>query len=536
MSSIASSCRSRAGRLPLLAIVFALIVAPACSQTEVRPPESDQHLRLAGSVFGLQTLDPALVRDVDSAFLARQIFRGLMKLDATLQPVPELAASVEISEDGLTYRFRLHEGLTFHNGSSIDADAVVASFNRASDPALAEGNGHDLPAAPYFDDIVGAEERFEGTAATISGIQALDDLTVEFALIRPSASFLMKLTGSPAAIVDSSESGSSDWWAGRNGSGPFMVSEYSEADRLELAAFEDYAGGEPRLKRISIRLGTSANQPFNLYEGEQIDFASVPGWAVDRVQSPGSSLHEQLVVTDLLSTTYIAFNLNQAPFDDPDVRRMIAAGFDVERLVEIALDGRVTMAAGMVPPGIESQTWSSTTMPFDIAAAEGFRNESDLEVAPVIVEAGGWIGGVASAVLGRDLGISLIALDQSWPEFVDRLGQRDMPAFVLTWVADFPAPENMLTALLRTGSADNYSGYSNPEFDRLVDRAAIEADPDLRADLFLRAQQVALDDVAVIPLYHGMSYTLVQPWVRGLTITEIGILGLEDVWIESEPS
>lgn len=520
----------------MLAILFVLIVAPACSLSEDRSPESDQHLRLAGSVFGLQTLDPALVRDVDSAFLSRQIFRGLMKLDADLQPVPELAATIEVAEDGLTYRFRLHDGLTFHNGSPIDAGAVVASFNRASDPALAGGNGHDLSSAPYFDDIVGAEERFNGTASTISGIQAVDDLTVEFALIRPSASFLMKLTGSPASIVDSSEAGSGDWWAGRNGSGPFMVSDYSEAEQLELVAFEDFAGGEPRLKRITVRLGTSANQPFNLYEGQQIDIASVPGWAVDRVQSPGSSLHEQLVVTDLLSTTYIAFNLTQPPFDDPDVRKMIAAGFEVERLVEIALDGRVTMAAGMIPPGIEGQSWDSMTMPFDIAAAEGFRDSSELDVSPVIVEAGGWIGGVASAVLGRDLGINLIALDQSWPEFVDRLSQRDMPAFVLTWVADFPAPENMLTALLRSGSADNYSGYSNPEFDRLVDLAAIEADPDRRADLFLQAQQVALDDIAVIPLYHDMSYTLVQPWVRGLTITEIGILGLEDVWIESEPS
>lgn len=487
-------------------------------------------------MFGIQTLDPALVRDVDSSYLARQIFRGLMKLDADLQPVPELAETVEVSGNGLIYRFRLHAGLTFHNGSMIDANAVVDSFNRASDPVLAGGNGLDLSAATYFDDIAGARERFEGTAAAISGIQALDDLTVEFALIRPSASFLMKLTGSPAAIVDVSNAIGDTWWAGENGSGPFKVSSYSEDERLELVAFRNYAAGEPRLNRITVRLGTSANQPFNLYEAEEIDIAPVPGWAIDRVQSPGNTLHDQLVVTDLLSTTYIAFNLNLPPFDDPDVRRMIASGFAVEPLVDIALDGRATRAAGMIPPGIEGEHWASSTSRFDLAAAEGFLDNASIDVAPVVVEPGGWIGGIAASVLARDLGVELIVLDLSWPELVERLSDRDMPAFVLTWVADFPSPENMLTGLLRTGSADNYSAYSNPEFDRLVDLAGVEPDPERRTELFLEAQQIALDDVAVIPLYHGMSYTLVQPWVQGLIVTEIGILGLETVWIESEPS
>ncbi len=519
-----------------MAILVLLVVAPACAETIERPPESDQHLRLAGPVFGLQSLDPALVRDVDTAFLARQIFRGLMKLDADLAPVPDLASGVEVSADNLVYVFTLKPGLTFHDGTLLTARAVVDSFNRASDPALAGGNGHDLPSAPYFDDIAGAAERFDGVAASISGIRALDDLRVEFTLVRPSASFLMKLTGSPAAIADASAAHGGDWWTGEHGTGPFKVAKYSAGEELELVAFEDYAGGPPRLKKITVRLGTNASQPFNLYEDEQIDITSVPGWAIDRVQSPGSVLNEQLTVSKLLSTTYIALNHDMPPFDDPAVRKMFAAGFDIDRLIEIGLDGRVSRAYGMVPPGIEGQDWITRPVAFDLAAAAVFRDQSRMDVLPVIVEPGGWIGGVAATVLERDLGVELIVLDQAWPEFVERLQRRDMPAFVLTWVADFPAPENILTALLRTGSSDNYSGYSNPEFDRLVDEAAVEPDPVRRSALFLAAQQVALDDVAVIPLYHDMSYTLVKPWVQGLTITEIGILGLETVWIESEPS
>jgi ABC-type oligopeptide transport system substrate-binding subunit len=123
-------------------------------------------------------------------------------------------------------------------------------------------------------------------------------------------------------------------------------------------------------------------------------------------------------------------------------------------------------------------------------------------------------------------------VDQPWPEFTQRLSQRDLPGFVLTWVADFPDPENVLATLLRTGSPDNYLGYSNLSFDRLVQAANAETDVQRRRELYLEAQQLAIDDAVIIPLYHEMSYTLVQPWVRGLVVTEIGILALEDVWIE----
>jgi oligopeptide transport system substrate-binding protein len=523
----------------IASLLVILLVAGSCSATDRGGDRrhGDQHLRLAGSTFGLQTIDPAMVRDVESAFVARQVFRGLMRLDETLTPVPELAETVEVSADGLVYTFRLHEDLTFHAGNRIDADAVVRSFNRAADPDLASGAGQDLTAATYFSDIVGIENRLNGSAGTISGISALDALTVEFTLSRPVATFLMKLTGSPAAIIDTQQATGDGWWHEANGSGPFAIESYNAGESLVLEAFDDFVGGTPELRRVTLLLGSSAMQPMNLYEAGTIDVANVPGWAIDRIETSSDPLNSHLVRLEQLSTTYIAFSFDNDMYDDLEVRRAMAAGFDLDLMIELGYAGRVARASGMVPPGILATRWEADTIDFDLSAAQSSLDQADPGVDELeIVEPGAGVSSTLHAVLGRDLGLNVIAIDQPWPEFASRLPNRDLPAFVLTWVADFPDPENMLATLLRTGSPDNYSGYSNPEFDDLVDRALVEDDEQARIDLYLQAQQLVIDDVAVIPLYHGMSYTLVQPWVRGLEITEIGILGLENIWIESDSS
>jgi oligopeptide transport system substrate-binding protein len=523
--------------LILAGLVLLLAIAASCSigASDDSSLGGEQHLRLAGSAFGISTLDPALVRDVETAFLSRQVFRGLMSLDSTLQPVPDLASDVEVLENGMRYRFRLHPDLQFHNGNPIDADAVVSSFNRASNPDLGSGDGTDLSAATYFSDIEGIGERLSGHVDSISGLQVVDDLTVDIILSRPAANFLLKMTGAPAFVVDVSTVDVDGWWNQANGSGPFIVESFDVAERLVLVANREYPGGGPRLDKVTVLFGSQSSQPLNLYEAGSIDVTSVPGWAIDRVQSPGDPLHPHLIAIEQMSTTYLAFNMSFPPYDDDRVRRAIASGFDVDRLVELSYSGRVARAAGMIPPGVGDREWESDPVPFDLAKSRDLLDESAGRRATArVVEPGGGVSSVIRAVLQRDLDLELVVLDQPWPDFAERLSRRDLPALVLTWVADYPDPENTLATLLRTGSPDNFGNYSNPEFDRLVDEAAVEQDQERRAQLYLDAQQIALDDVAVIPLYHGKSYTVIQPWVQGLEVTEIGILSLENVWIESE--
>ncbi|RIK47291.1 MAG: hypothetical protein DCC58_00295 [Chloroflexi bacterium] len=506
-----------------------VLIAPA----PFNPPavDDEQRLVMTGSTSGPVTLDPALLRDAGAAFLARQVFRGLVRLDNDLQVQPDLAERVEISANGLEYTFTLRAGATFQDGTPLNAAAVAASLDRACDPELAGGDGFALPAAIYLIDILGARERLAGQADEIAGIQIVDDVTLRITLERPVASFLFKLAGSPGWVVDTNTATGTNWWREPNGSGPFKVEQLKDDGSIVFSGWDGFWGGAPGLDEIVIRGGVDALQPLNQYEAGDIDITSVPFYAVDRVLSPSDRLHPDLVVVEQLSTTFITLNVGAAPYDDADLRRALLAAFDRRKVAEVMFDGKVRLAEGLVPPGILQRDWPAEYPAVDSRAAAAIAASGEIAQRPRLFEPGGGISSAFRQVLLRDAGLEVDAIDVEWPVFADLLTTGRLPACVLTWIADYPDPANFLTAMFRTGSPDNYMRYSNPEFDALVDDAEVEPDEARRAELYLAAQQLLIDDGVLLPLYHDVDYTLVKPWVHGLTITPIGILSLEDVWI-----
>ncbi len=496
------------------------------------PATGEQRLTLAGSPDGPLTLDPALVRDADSAFIVRQIFRGLVRLDTSLQPVPDLAERIRISGDGLTYTFELRDRASFHDGRLLTAEDVKYSLERATDPALVGGDGRQLPAWAYLRDILGAEERMAGQRPDLPGVEVVDTLTVRIRLARPAPDFLEKLTAPPAFIVDRWDvAQGDDWWRQPNGSGPFVLDRWEEQRLLVLRAYPGYAPGAPVLQEVDIRLGADALEPMNQYERGQLDLVSVPLWALDRVQAPNSPLRQELRVQPLFAGSFVLLNPNIPPLDDPAVRRALIQGFEREKIARVSLNGVVEPASGLVPNGMLGHDWPATLPPYDPATARTVL-QSRLSGEPLLLyTAGSSVPVTLKQVYERDLGIETEVLLMEWPDYLQDLTDRRLPIFVLSWVADYPDPASFLTALFHSGSPDNYLGYHNPEVDRLLDQAAQEPDERVRAQLYAEAQQRILDDFVVIPLYWDVSYLLVKPNVQGLELTPLGILGLERVWI-----
>jgi len=528
-AAVPTAPRSPAGT-PVPAGTETVIEAPPPAPAP--PASGEQRLTLAGSPDGPLTLDPALVRDADSAFIVRQIFRGLVRLDANLQAVPDLAERIRISGDGLVYTFELRDRASFHDGRLLTADDVKYSLERATDPALVGGDGRRLPAWTYLRDILGAEERMAGQRPDLPGVEVVDTLTVRIRLVRPAPDFLTKLSSPPAFIVDRWDvAGGEDWWRTPNGSGPFVLERWEEQRLLVLRAYRSYAPGAPVLQEVDIRLGADALEPMNQYERGQIDLVSVPLWALDRVQAPNSPLRQELRVQPLFAGSFILLNPNLPPLDDPAVRQALVQGFEREKIALVSLNGVVQPAKGLVPDGMLGRDWPATLPPYDPAAARA-AVQSRLSGQPLLLyTAGSGVPVTLKEVYERDLGIQVEVLLMEWPDYLQDLTDRRLPIFVLSWVADYPDPASFLTALFHSASPDNYLGYRNPEVDRLLDSAAQERDEHARAQLYAEAQQRILDDFVVIPLYWDVSYLLVKPHVRGIELTPLGILGLERVWI-----
>lgn len=516
----------------------ATVVIEAQERTRVSDPTGRQELRLAGTIVDPVPLDPAVARDVNSAFMTRQVFRGLTRFDENLEPVPELAQRIEISADGLTYLFQLHENARFADGGPITAEDVVYSLTRALDPATAQEAGAALAGPSYLADIAGAAELIRGETDVLSGAEALDERTIRIQLAQPRATFLMKMASAPAAVVDPDDvARGGEWWRNPNASGPFVVENWQPEQELTLAANENYVGGEPDLRRVTFRLGPSAANPFNLYQADEIDVATVPIPAIDRVADPESPLLGELEISPILSTTYIAFRTDEAPMDDPEIRRAVLLAFPRWKVSDILLSGRQETAHGLIPPGTLGRDWPDVAPEQDVAAAREAIARSSFgsaeNVPPIRIYGASPFGSEAlREVLEDELGLTVDVLDVHWPQFNQGLARKAFPAYELTWVADFPDPETFLWNLFATGSPDNYSEYSNPEFDALLARAAATLDVDARADLYAEAEAALIADNALLPLVHDVRYTLMKPWVKGLDITPLGMLYLENAWLE----
>lgn len=514
------------------------IVITATDESSVATPSGEQVLRLAGPSQGLDTLDPVFARDLNTAFITRQVFRGLTRLDKNLLPVPEIADRIEISADGLTYRFSIRPDATFQNGDPITADDVAFSLTRSVNPETAGGDASALGGPTFLSDIAGFAAIITGSTGELSGLRVIDDATLEITLAAPRSTFLMKLASAPASIVDRSQVESDEQWArSPNGSGPFKVAEWTENEQLILEPYGAFFGGEPTLSRVEIRLGARALQSFNLYQAGEIDIDTLTSNSIDRVLAPEAGMNDELTVTPLFAVDYIALRTDVAPLDDPMVRRALQLGFPRDKIADVTFNGHVQAASGMIPEGMLGQSWPVDWPAYDLEAARQAIADSTYgsaeNIPPIQIFISGYAGAQALRdSLEADLGLRIEVIDVNWPDYLDGLTQRRYPAFELYWGADYPDPESLLWTLFGSGLPDNYGSYSNPRVDELLAEAALEQDPSARAELYSQAQQILIDDAAVIPLYYDVAYTLQKPYVRGLEMTALGILRLDSIWLE----
>jgi ABC-type transport system substrate-binding protein len=530
----------RRSRIWRTLVVFSLVSLLAAALADGSTAQDDRAnaLRLAGPLQGPETLDPAQIRDLSSATLLRQIYRGLVYYDDALNPVPELAESFVMSEDGKSYTFRLRAGATFHDGDRITADDVAFSLSRAVNPDTVEGDLSLLAGPAFLSDIAGFGEVYSGEADFLSGITVAADDVLTITLSAPRSTFLMKLAAVPAMIVKQAQVESdSSWWARPIGSGPYSVDHWSPGDELVLTRYDDFVLGRPNIDTLDIRLGSRALQSFNLYQADQIDVDSVSIFDVDRVADPNGRFADQLVRIPQFGFGYIALRTDIPPLDDPKIRSALQLAFPRYDLSAITFNGLVDPATSLIPNGMLGQEWDSVVPSADFAAARAAIAESSYRtpdnVPPIrIYTSGALAAEVLRHVVGDELGLSIEVFDLEWYDFLNRLDSTEIPAFEMYWAADYPDPEAILLALWGSNQPNNYTGYANPALDELLAQAAGVSDPTVRAELYDEAQRLILADNVVIPAYMDVQYVVIKSFVKNLKVTPIGILRLETVSIE----
>ncbi len=485
-------------------------------------------------------LDPALVHDATSGSYVEEIFGGLVRLDENLEVVPDIAADWEISDDGTVYTFHLRDDVKFQDGRPVTAHDLKYSIDRACEPDL------DSPTAgSYLGDIVGVEEALAGEADGVSGVQVLDDYTLEITIDAPKSYFLAKLTYPASFVVDQEtvEEWGDEWEQHANGTGPFRLVLWVEDERIILVRNDHYYGQMPALKRVSFEMtGIS----MLMYEEGDLDSVGVGIDNVERIQDPESPLHDEMVEIPRLSTSYIGFNCSVPPFDDAKVRQAFAHALDRRKLITVTYEERVLEARGVLPPGMPAYDPNFEGLTYDPERARELLAESSYggaenlpEITILIGGRGGYIPDDVEAFISQmdeNLGIEILVEQLEGEDFYDALrGEHQHQLFAEGWIADYVDPENFLDLLFHSQSETSDVRYDNPELDALLEEARTEQDPERRWDLYRQAERIVVDDAVWIPLMHDVDYYLIKPYVQGLVYTPMGVAGLEFVSLEERP-
>ena len=480
--------------------------------------EASGRLRLAGS--DPVTMDPHLAGDSGSAEFIVEIFSGLVTISPELNIELDLAESFEVSDDGLVYTFTLRDDAFFHQGRRVTADDVRWSMERAASRELASPT-----ALAYLGDILGVRERFYEGAESITGIEVIDDRTIQFTIDEPKPYFLAKLSYPTAFVVDRQqiEANPRGWTRRPNGTGPYRLQEWRLGQRIVLKANSQYHLGTPVTDEVLYEL--SGGSTLTRFENGELDVAFISVNDIDRARDPESDIGPLYQVFPQFTISYLALNTNVPPFDDVNVRR--ALGFSIDRtlIAEVTFNNMLAPATGILMPELPGYTPGDKTFSFDpdearrLLAASKYGSAENLPEIVLTEVGGGAEGRIDTQAFiqqwREELGIEVRIEQTDFATILARQDEGSLQMFNAGWIMDYPDPEDILDLKFHSESALNDVNYSNAGVDAILEEARIEQDAGRRLELYQEAERLIIEDAAWLPLYFSQSHVVINADVEG---------------------
>ena len=508
--------------------VFALLAA-GCGrrETPVQAGIQTQTL-LVGNAAEPGDLDPHLASILSDQIVINTLFEGLTLLDErTTNPLPAAAVSWDVMGEGLTWIFHLRDGLQWSNGDPLTADDFVQSWRRLLSPDFAADN------AWYLFPIKNAEAFNSKKVSDFQavGIRAPDPRTLVVTLERPTPYFAA-LVSLPACFpinprvlgkLGAMEKRGTAWTRPGNlvSNGAFTLADWKPNARIVLDKNPRYRdAAQNRLARVVFfPIENPDVEERNFRAGQlhvtfNLPVTKIVSW---RKQSPAT-----LRIDPTLQTNFLRFNTTRPPLKDPRVRRALSLAIDREALARSVLQGSRTPATAYTPPGTGGYT-ARAAVTRDLEAARkllaeaGFPNGQGLPVVDIQARNDEIMPRVAEALQAmwqRDLGFRTTISQLEQKTWIQNQQTTNYGISTAAWTADFPDPVTFL-GMFTQNSAYNWTGWSHPEYERLMDRAASIADARERYEIFQQAEALLLNDAPVAPLYFGAQTYLLHSAVKG---------------------
>ncbi|UUI41115.1 ABC transporter substrate-binding protein [Oceanobacillus oncorhynchi] len=462
-----------------------------------------------------ESLDPASTTDGESSRITKQIYESLLEFDKeSFEVLPGLAHDWEVSEDGLSYTFYLEEGVTFHDGTEFNAEAVKVNFERWADPdheyAFADDGYVYSMYGTMFGGFLGDENH------VVEEINVVNDHEIEFVLSQPLGFFLQNMAmtyfpiTSPAALEEYGPAINEN----PVGTGPFEFVSWAKDDSIVLDKFDDYRiEGLPKLDRVVFEvIPDNAARLIALRSGE-IDIMDGlnPDDAAGVEADEGLELYERAEN----NIGYVGFNVQKEPFDNKDLRHAVSHAIDKEAIAEALYAGYATPASVPLPPSymgyndeVESFEYDPDTareLLEDAGYADGLEIELwTMPVARPYMPDPETVSEIIQNNL-EEVGITVTIVREEWAPYLEKTMNGEHQMYMLGWSGTNGDPDYFLSSLLHGDNvgSSNREFYDNDEVDEFLNQAKLSIDQDERASFYQQAQELIADDAPMVPLVHS---------------------------------
>jgi peptide/nickel transport system substrate-binding protein len=551
--------RTKWHRLLLLLVVAMLAFAAGCggddddeagdggTTTEASGGAEGGTLVFAGASDPV-ALDGALVSDGESLRVITQIFETLVALKpGTTEPEPGLAESWEANDDGTVWTFKIREGVTFHDGEPLDAEAVCFNFDRWYN---FEGPLQNPGATYYWQVVFGGFATYNKDSGApedslYKSCEATDESTAVLTLTKPSATFIPALSqqafsiASPKALQEfNADEGTTDadgvftpsgTFATEHpiGTGPFEFVSWTRNDRIVLKRYEDYWGDKSKIDELIIRpIADNAARLQALQTGEIQGYDLVEPQDIATIQDNADL---QIIDRPAFNVAYVGFNIAKKPTDDVEVRKAIAHGLDREAVVENFYSGRAVVATQFMPPEVVGYAEDVPTYEFDPEKAKQILTDAGYTL-PVPLEF--WYPTDVSrpympdpkrnfeafaASLNKS-GFRVTAKSAPWnPDYLGRADEGNAGNLrLLGWTGDYGDADNFIGTFFQSPQKA-WGTTTTPltEIEKLLNDAEIETEESERETLYQEANRKIMEQLPGVPYAHSKPALAFSAKIKG---------------------
>lgn len=462
------------------------------------------------------------------------IFDTLMQTvsnpDGSSELKPGVAESYTISDDGLTYSFKLREGIKYTNGEEMTSDDVLYTIDSMMDPERAAKN------TDWFTMLVGAQDVLDGKATTVEGkgIIIHDDYNFDLVLNDSYAPFLSVLTIPGWSILnreacdaaDEAGGGKTGTYFGSEpeytiGSGPFILKEWVLNDHIYLEANKDYWQGAPKIDGILIKVVSDSETEQMMFEKGQIDIFDLDNARrLIKKYEESDEWKDNLNHKVTFGTMYLTFNEDIKPFDDVRVRKALQMGINRQEILDSVYEGAGVIANGIYPesmvgynkdlPPIEYNPEKAKALLAEAGYADGF----DMEVACTPDDSVELFQILQQQLAEYNINLTINQMDEaSW---YDIRSTGALPMYRSTWYGDFNDPDNFIYTFFSSAASKARSfNYKNKDAIKRIEATRHMIDPEKRIAEYQDLEKIVVqDDAAWIPLFHMDKVRAVQGRVK----------------------